>query len=262
MMDVKLLRHLAARAGLSLNYVSKDHRLSLILAQLDPLFGADIALKGGTALNRIHLSKKGTARFSEDIDLDFLPSGDLNGKISAISRKMERMTGFEVERGRLLHKTLRFDCRFTNDLGTRDRVMVEFNLSEGPGAMAERVLIASPFTEVAACQLNTLSIECLLAGKFMALHDRTSGKDIYDVYYGLQTSFDKKTLLRAIDDRRMFLQMDEGFFGTVVAKLEEVDPNQARDQTNHYIPKHLRTNWGDLTRSLRTKIEVELAPYD
>ena len=44
MADIEILRHLAAKTGLGLNYLSKDERISLLLEQLRDLF-PEVVLK-------------------------------------------------------------------------------------------------------------------------------------------------------------------------------------------------------------------------
>ena len=70
-----MLRYLAVKTGLSLKYISKDEKISYLLSQLWDIFGRRVILKGGTALNRVYLSKLNASRFSEDIDLDYF--GDM-----------------------------------------------------------------------------------------------------------------------------------------------------------------------------------------
>ena len=80
MADIEILRYLATKTGLGLNYLSKDEKISIILEQQRDLF-PEVVLKGGTALSRVYLAKKGVSRFSEDIDLDFISDKGLNEKI-------------------------------------------------------------------------------------------------------------------------------------------------------------------------------------
>ncbi|AFK22074.1 nucleotidyl transferase AbiEii/AbiGii toxin family protein [Pyrococcus sp. ST04] len=67
-MDERILRYIATKTVLGLNYVDKEEKISLLLSQLWEIFGEKSILKGGTALNRVYLAKIGAARFSEDID--------------------------------------------------------------------------------------------------------------------------------------------------------------------------------------------------
>lgn len=86
-MDIEMLRYLAAKTGLSLNYISKDEKLSYLLFQLWEIFGRKVILKGGTALNRVYLSKLNASRFSEDIDLDYFDDIPLNEKLKISKKK-------------------------------------------------------------------------------------------------------------------------------------------------------------------------------
>ena len=86
-------------------------------------------LKGGTALNRVYLSKLNVSRFSEDTDLDYFGNGDLNERIKTVEAKVKRIKDFNVLGPKILHRTLRFDCHYTNELGNQDRVGLELYLS-------------------------------------------------------------------------------------------------------------------------------------
>lgn len=71
MADPEILRYVSVKTGLGLKFLSKDEKISIALEQLRELF-PEVILKGGTALNRVHIIKSGVSRFSEDIDLDFV----------------------------------------------------------------------------------------------------------------------------------------------------------------------------------------------
>lgn len=92
MADIEILRYLATKTGLGLNYLSKDEKISIILEQQRDLF-PEVVLKGGTALSRVYLAKKGVSRFSEDIDLDFISDKGLNEKISTIKDRVKDYIG-------------------------------------------------------------------------------------------------------------------------------------------------------------------------
>jgi len=129
MADIEILRYLATKTGLGLNYLSKDEKISIILEQQRDLF-PEVVLKGGTVLSRVYLAKKGVSRFSEDIDLDFISDKGLNEKISTIKDRVKEIKGFDIEGPRILHRTLRFDCYYVNEFEQRDRVNLEFYLMQ------------------------------------------------------------------------------------------------------------------------------------
>ncbi|ACS91087.1 MAG TPA: hypothetical protein HA302_09595 [Thermococcaceae archaeon] len=127
-MDERMLKLIAAKTGWGLNYVDKEEKISLLLSQLWEIFGEKAILKGGTGLNRVYLARIGTVRFSEDMDIDYF-NGDVETSAQEIVEGMKGIEGFNVKGSRILHRTFRFDCYYTNTLGNRDRVKVEFYLS-------------------------------------------------------------------------------------------------------------------------------------
>jgi predicted nucleotidyltransferase component of viral defense system len=254
--DISLIRHLALKSGLSLNFISKDERLSEVLRQLNEVFGDEVILKGGTALNRIHLAKLGVARFSEDIDLDHRSDQGLDGKIAEIGERMKLISGFDVQGPRLLHRTLRFDCYFQNELGVRDRVKVEFYLSSREYVNASKELIRSPFLDSNPTMFNVYSREDLLAKKLVALYNRMEGKDIYDSFYGLKLDLDEKKFDGALKIMTGFYKIEEDVFKGARDKLERAKGRSKaiRDSTNHYIPKDLRPDWRIIMDSLASEL--------
>ena len=143
-MDEMMLKLIAAKTGLGLNYVDKEEKIPLLLSQLWEIFGEKAILKGGTGLNRVYLANIGAARFSEDIDIDYF-NGNVETSTGEVVEGMKKIKGFNVKGPRILHRTFRFDCYYTNTLGNRDRVKVEFYLSRPPYLEARVELVKSPF---------------------------------------------------------------------------------------------------------------------
>jgi predicted nucleotidyltransferase component of viral defense system len=184
MADPEQLRRISAATGMGLQFLARDEKLSLALEGLrERMPGA--VLKGGTALNRIHLAKRDASRFSEDIDLDIARKGAVSDVTEAGRRALNGIGAFDVEGPRRLHDTLRFDCLFTNEFGQRDRIRVEFHLGTTGRLGAEDILVKSPFVESHPTIFSVYVLEDLLAMKLVALRNRTEGKDIYDLYHGL-----------------------------------------------------------------------------
>ena len=197
MADPELLRYLAAKSGLGLKYLSKDERISILLGEIRTRF-PDVVMKGGTALNRAYLARSGACRFSEDIDLDVISKRPLPEKIASITDRMKTIPGFETDGPFLLHRTLRFDCRYTNEFGDRDRVMTEFYLTRSRAVRTLDMLVASPFIETHPTLFTIYSLEDLLARKMIALYNRGEGKDLYDVFYCLEEKIDRAAFDRAL----------------------------------------------------------------
>jgi len=255
-MDERMLKYTAARTGLGLNYVDKEERISYLLSQLWEIFGEKTILKGGTALNRVYLAKIGAARFSEDIDIDYF-NGSVETSASEIIDGIKKIKGFNVKGPRILHRTFRFDCYYTNTLGNRDRVKVEFYLSRPPYIEAKVELVKSPFVDGYPTMFRVYSLEDLLAKKFTALYNRMEGKDIYDVFHALNMEFEMDKFLKALKLTLEFYHIEGDFWEGLIIKLSEAKKN-ARwigNSTNHFIPKALRPNWEELIESLRFRIE-------
>lgn len=261
MADIKIIRRLALEKGLSINYVCKEDRISNMLLQLSKLLDDNFILKGGTAINRAYLQEKNYNRFSEDIDLDFISSQNLNKKIEKIKGIMGNVTGFDVK-SRLMHRTLRFDCFYTNELAHKDKLRTEFYLSHTKLLHTKeinKILLKSNFIETHPCVFNVYSLEDLLARKIVALFRRQEGKDIYDTYYSLDLIHDTNALKRSIQLLLKFYKIRlnlEEFFEELIQKINMYKKNSTEiaNSTDHYIPKILRPNWKILINGLITKI--------
>jgi len=245
MADPDMLRYLASKTGFGLKYLSKDEKISIALEQLRDLF-PEVILKGGTALNRVYLAKSGVCRFSEDIDLDFISDMGLNEKISMITEKAAGIKGFDIEGPRLLHRTLRFDCYYLNEFDEKDRIRIEFYLTKTEFLKAEDALVKSPFIETHPTIFRVYSLEDLMARKFIALYNRMEGKDIYDIFYCLDLSYDEENFFKALTLMLDFYRVNQaGFLSNLLLRLEGARNNAyyIGNSTNHFIPRNLRPEW-------------------
>ena len=107
----------------------------------------------------------GVNRFLEDIDLDFISNKGLDEKMSIIRDRAKEIKGFDVEGPRVLHRTLRFDCYYLNEFEQRDRIRLEFYLSQTEAVKTEEVLVKSPFIETHPVIFKVYSLEDLMARK-------------------------------------------------------------------------------------------------
>jgi uncharacterized protein len=264
MMDIAMLQLQAAKTGLGIKYLAKEERISLLLQQLHERFGESIVLKGGTALNRGYLQSSDKGRFSEDIDLDYAKHQSLDTKITFIRKEMQTIQEFSVSSPRLLHQTARFDCRYTNQLNEQDRVQVEFYLSERPPSRPPRtMLLQSQYAPSQATLFSVYSLEELLAMKLVTLYRRSEGKDIYDVFYGLDLDFNKSEVMEICADLLAYYHEKKTYEEFVQALLDKVAELQrnAKDignSTNHFIPTRLRPNWPIFIATLSEKIHDKL----
>lgn len=261
MFDTTILRRIAAKTGLGLNYVSKDEKISILLEKLRDLI-SDIVLKGGTAVNRVYLSKLGVSRFSEAIDIDFVADLSLDKKIKYLKEKIKGIEGFNISDARLLHRTLRFDCYYINELGQKDRIMLEFYIAKTKWRKIDEILVKSPFVEAHPVIFKVYSLEDLIARKLIALHNRLEGKDMYDLFYLLNFKIDKEGLFEILSDLLAFYKIDKNDFREkILLQLEKALRNvtYVGNSTNHFIPRTLRPDWTIFLATLKDKIEKLLA---
>jgi hypothetical protein len=260
MADLNMLKSIAARTGLGLKFLSKDEKISIMLEQLREVFPEAI-FKGGTALNRVYLSRLGVSRFSEDIDLNFIRDATLEDNIATIVAGMSRIKGFDVSKPRLQVRTLRFDCGFDSELGGKDQIKVEFYINPVRSLKTEDVLVKSPFVETHPAIFRTYSMEDLIAQKFMALYNRTEGKDIYDIFYALDLDYTNNQLSEALVLAREYYHIPHaGFVDGTCDKLAEANMNckYIQQSTNHFIPSSLRPEWKMFIETLSFKIRNKM----
>lgn len=264
MIDLDMLKLQALKTGLGIKYLSKEEKISIILTQLNEICPDDVVLKGGTAFNRGYLYSMQRGRFSEDIDLDYCKHKPLDDKIKHIKSAMKKINEFDVSPPRILHRTLRFDCQYVNQLDEKDRVQVEFYLSEKkPAKPAQRILLQSQYLPVSATLFFVYSLEDLLAQKLITLYSRKEGKDIYDLFYGLDLTFKEKILQDALSKLFIHYHINleyPDFIKELIKKIDEMQSNSnyIGNATNHFIPRNLRPDWDVFIRMLKEKITQKL----
>ncbi|MBU0497730.1 MAG: nucleotidyl transferase AbiEii/AbiGii toxin family protein [Candidatus Thermoplasmatota archaeon] len=264
-MDLDMLRLQAVKTGLGIKYLSKEERISILLAQLNELFPDDVILKGGTAFNRGYLYSMKRGRFSEDIDLDYYKYTPLDDTIKQIKNKMNKITEFDVSLPRILHRTLRFDCQYVNQLDEKDRVQVEFYLSKKKSAKpGQKMLLQSQYVPVSATLFIVYSLEDLIAQKLITLYSREEGKDMYDLFYGLDLTYDEKIVQDALSKLFIHYHINQTyptFIKELIKKIDKMHTNlqYIANSTNHFIPRNLRPNWDVFMRMLKEKILANLS---
>lgn len=257
-MDIDILRLIALKSGLGIKYVSKNERLNTLLGQIDKIFGESVILKGDTALSKAYLQTKGVDRFSEDIDLDFIPSEsmNLNEKINFIGEKIKEINGFEISMPRLLHRTMRFDAVYVNEINEKDTVRIEFYLSHDKplcSKLPQKQMLVSSFMSVNPVMFLTYSFEDLLSRKFIVLYSRTEGKDIYDVYHCTMLEYNPEKFKKSLDLMLKFYKIEkETFFINLVEKLKKANENYRyiQNSTYHYVPTRMRPEWRIIIKEL------------
>jgi len=167
--------------------IEQDFVLSRALVQLfsNKVIQQDVALRGGTALNKLFFKKH--LRYSEDIDLVRVKSGPGKPLISAIQEELSPWLG--KPRVNLKQASITLIFRFLSDATPpiQLRLKVETNTREHKAVLK---YIEKPFEMTSrwfsgSANIRTFDIEEILATKLRALYQRRKGRDLLDLYYAL-----------------------------------------------------------------------------
>jgi predicted nucleotidyltransferase component of viral defense system len=252
-MDESLARSLAAKVGLSMQYVIKENKLFEALSKiLNAKTELQLILKGGTALNKIYFS--GIQRFSEDIDFDCF--GD--NRTERLQRIIESVEGFKVEGPWKTKGTLRYHLGYSF-LGRTDHIRVEFSLDKELKALnsVSYENMQSEVTGSVLYRVPVYSFDDLIARKMNALRTRSEGKDVWDCFHAIPKAKNLKEAIGfALESEGIKLSADDALDQTI-AKLRSADPKQLMKLTNPYIPTSLRPkDWAGIVEDIIRYIKL------
>jgi len=181
------LEHLAGTTGFRPDTLEKVLRLERLLTQVTrhPFLGSRLLLKGGTALNLFFFA--GVPRLSVDLDFNYVGAVDREAMLldrPDVERAVEQLAagdGYRVQKSVEEHAGRKFFLGYRNGLGTQDRIEVDLNYMFRIPLMPGDLRPAwTPDSDV-PCQARLAAFEEVMAGKLLALVDRTAARDVYDV---------------------------------------------------------------------------------
>ncbi|MEM2914447.1 MAG: nucleotidyl transferase AbiEii/AbiGii toxin family protein [Candidatus Bathyarchaeia archaeon] len=269
MVELREARKTAAKIGLGLQYVLKEARVFDIWAKLSPVILSEkiasqitIICKGGTVLNKVFL--KGMQRFSEDLDFDAFFKGELSKKEKIVFLEDRILSNlkdtYQIEKPRLMMDVARFTCNFTNEMGVKDCVFVEFNIEPKGPKYLEIKKAESEIMRSAAVKIPVYTFPLLVAKKIKAFYERGSGKDLYDIYYSLKIIKNPEEIVNALKEVLKAENIGYGeFVNEFIRKLEDKKSiARVHASTNPYIPRDLRVNWVEIAMEIKNKLRVHL----
>jgi predicted nucleotidyltransferase component of viral defense system len=168
--------------------VEQDLIISRALVQIasHPLLKDALALRGGTALYKLHLEP--AARYSEDIDLVQMEAGPAGQMMGALREVLDPWLGeprWKQTKGRVTF-FYRFNSEDVPPLSMRLKVEINsrehfavYGFTKVPYAVASRWFEGS-------CEISTYELDELLATKLRALYQRRQGRDLFDLATALQ----------------------------------------------------------------------------
>jgi predicted nucleotidyltransferase component of viral defense system len=171
--------------------VEQDLALSRALVTIfeDPELASTLALRGGTALHKLHFSPP--RRYSNDIDLVQLQPGPFG---ATMDRLRARLDGWLGEPRREQGQGVRLVYRFESEIPpvVRLKLKIETNTREH---FTVRGTVKMPFTVASrwwngTAEITTYRIEELLGTKLRALFQRKKGRDLFDLVLALEAGVD------------------------------------------------------------------------
>jgi predicted nucleotidyltransferase component of viral defense system len=185
--DKRSLSQQAQNLGFVRDTFEKICRLSTVLSFIhrDPLLGANLALKGGTAIN---LTIFNLPRLSVDIDLDYAINNSRDEmmaervNIADIIKRYMAAEGYEFSnRSKAYHSLDSFIFIYMNSAGMRDNIKIELNYSLRCHVLPlERRSADTKGFLTAVDVLSVAQIE-IFASKIVALLSRAAARDLYDI---------------------------------------------------------------------------------
>ena len=182
-------------------------RLGSVLAEIgqDEILGPRLLLKGGTALN---LAAADPPRLSVDLDFNDIGAPEreqLERDRPVLVARLERIAvraGYTIQKSPRAHAGQKFYFAYPSALGGAGRIQVDLNyLARVPVLPPAIVDIWSPDGARIACRM--VSHPELVAGKLLALLDRTAARDLYDV----ASLAVRATFPASASERRLFIAL-------------------------------------------------------
>lgn len=167
--------------------VEQDLVLSRLIIDIanHPVLGRELAFRGGTSLQKLHLSHP--VRYSNDLDYVRISRGPTKELMAAVREVAVRVGLSEARYATKTDTiTMHFDAEPTSGIG-RIRVKIEINIREVEPAfdhLRAPYRVETPWFTGRADVL-TFEVEKLLGTKLRALHQRRKGRDLFDLWLGL-----------------------------------------------------------------------------
>lgn len=176
--------------------VEQDLVLSRALVAIftDPELADTLALRGGTALHKLHFSPP--RRYSNDIDLVQLRPGPIG---PTIDRLRERLDSWLGQPQWAQGQGVRLVYRFASELPpvVSLKLKIETNTREH---VPVRDILRKPFAVHSrwwsgAGEMTTYQLEELLGTKLRALFQRKKGRDLFDLWIALEAGIDPSAVV-------------------------------------------------------------------
>ncbi len=187
MFSKEYLTNLSDNTGFSPDSLQKQMTLLDLLREINrhPLLNKQFALKGGTAINLFWFQ---LPRLSVDIDLNYIGSPDRDTMLKdrpIAEKEMKKLIesrGISVRNIPAEHAGAKWRLQAPSAFGGTYTLEVDLNFMMRVPVWGTEVREPYPVDEDYLFDCNIVSFEELFAGKIKALLDRSTSRDLYDVY--------------------------------------------------------------------------------
>jgi len=184
--DRRYFARIARESGFRAGPLETVFRLTQLLGQISERFGDELLLRGGTALNLLHLE---LARLSVDIDLDFVGAADAEQaqlrrpELLAEIEALARAAGYEVAQERASYAMAHLRLPYVDADGRPALLKFDVNfLDRVPVLPPAQLEVRHPFgDDLPASTMQTFALPELAAAKTIALVRRALARDLFDV---------------------------------------------------------------------------------
>ena len=226
-------------------HVEQDLVLSRALVELfrRPDIARGLIFRGGTALHKLFFQT--AARYSEDIDLVQRTSGPIGPLISSIRDALDTWLGqpqWKQGQGRFT-LNYRFDTSFEPKI--RMKLKIEINTREHFSVQPsiEKDFEVNSLWYSGSTRLVTYDLSELLGTKLRALYQRKQGRDLFDLWLGLNHT--DTSINNLINSFTVYMQ----FVGVPITRAQFEANMAAKMKDDVFL--------GDLTPLLRPSVQFD-----
>ena len=183
-----ILEWRAAHPWQTLGQVEQDLLLSRCMVDLFSRadLAQSLAMRGGTVLHKMHFVP--AQRYSEDLDFVQVQPGPIGPIFDAVKETLGPLLGKPKRDTGPGVATLTYSVPSESGPPPTLRIKIEINTREHftvePYNRMDFAVISRWFT--GTCRVTTFSLDELLGTKMRALYQRRKGRDLYDLWLGLQ----------------------------------------------------------------------------
>ena len=259
----KELRKQMEATGYPMASIEKTMRLLELLKAInaDEFLGANLTLKGGTAINIIHYSE--IPRLSVDLDFDLARNTlkeemlQVKDEVSARIRELAASMGYFLSDPRPNYAIHQTELYYRSATGNRDKIKLDINCLSRCHVYEPVVRDArNPFLPDDVFSVRMLSEYELFGAKLKALLERNTPRDIFDAY-----TMEQKGLYRVDESVSLirkciayYLSLSRGV--DIEQALESIRKRPIQDFKKQLFPM-LKTGYGFVDRDLMTSEAVK-----